>query len=194
MHLNIQSITNKTQALQHLAESHNLNVICLSEHWLNKGNETVYNLKGYNWCSKYLRQRHIHGGTAILCRNDTPAHPVDSITNMSEELHFEAAAAHLPEQNLLVISVYRSGLGDFQQFLTLLERALSYAMTTYPPDINIVVCGDFNVQLMNNCDRAQQLINTMEMFNLHQTIFHPTRNNERLIIFLPTPINLSSNR
>ena len=81
MHLNIQSITNKSQALQRLAELHNIDVICLSEHWLTLNNQDLYNLGGYKWVNKFVRQQHIHGGVGIFCKQDISTVELQDIAN-----------------------------------------------------------------------------------------------------------------
>ena len=80
---------------------------------------------------------------------------------------------------MVVISVYRSGLGDFEAFLQILEDMLARLISQFPPDVDFTICGDFNVQFTAKTRRTQDLMNLMRMFNLHQTIFHATRNNKK---------------
>ena len=176
MHINIQSITNKSQALQILVKVNDIDIICLSEHWLTRSNENLYNLDDYKWVSKYIRRNHIHGGVGILCRHEVIAMPNNEIMDKSVDMHFKVAAARIPKMNSLILCIYRSGLGDFNIFLTLLDEILNYIVTEMPPGINVVVCGDFNVQFSATSNRTQDVINTMKEANLRQTIFHPTRN------------------
>ena len=180
MHLNIQCITNKSQALQRLAEQNNIDVICLSEHWLTLNNQNLYNLSGYK-CIWYIRKEHIHGGVGVLCKENMTAIDVnDGISDLSIEMDFECAAIYIPDSNIIIISTYRSGLGNFETFLTRINQVLTHIMKHFPADINIIICGDFNVQFAKNSQRAQEVVNTLKTFDLHPTIFHSTRNNSTI--------------
>ena len=145
MHINIQSITNKLDALEQLCNAHQVDIVCLSEHWLHKENHTLYNLQGYNWISKYVRRTGIHGGAGILCRGHLNATPVDGIADMSVDTHCEVSAAHIPGAGLLVLAVYRSCLGDLRIFCETFEGIMDFIFEGFALDVGILVCGDFNV-------------------------------------------------
>ena len=162
MHLNIQSITNKSQALQYLAEKHDVDILCLSEHWMREINENLYNLKGYRWSSKYIRQQHIHGGVGILCKSNLVTIPVDGINKLAQEIHFEVAAIYMSTLNTIVICP----LGNFETFITLLEQVLNNILTDFPNNVNCIFCGDFNVEFTLGSKNGQHIVNTMRSMNL----------------------------
>ena len=130
--------------------------------------------------SKYIRKQYIHGGVGVLCRDDENVTEVDYIRNISVDLHFEAAAAFMSDTNMLVVALYRSGLGDFDGFLSKLDQMLTYCMTKYSPTVRIIVGGDFNVHFSTNTNRALEVVNMMNSFDLHKTIFQPTRLNSTI--------------
>ena len=176
MHLNIQSITNKSQALQRLAELHNIDVICLSEHWLTLNNQDLYNLGGYKWVNKFVRQQHIHGGVGILCKQDISTVELQDIADQSVEMDFESAAVYIPDRNIVVVVTYRSSVGNFDTYTVAMNEVLTKLMKQFPVDVSIIVCGDFNVHFSMKSCKAQEVVNIMRTFDLHQTTFHPTRN------------------
>ncbi|KAK9882276.1 hypothetical protein WA026_020384, partial [Henosepilachna vigintioctopunctata] len=65
MHLNIQGISNKAEALDNLINSLSIDVVCLSEHWLNVQNANLYHLSNRQKVACFARENYQHGGVCI---------------------------------------------------------------------------------------------------------------------------------
>ena len=135
----------------------------------------MYNLDSYGWVGKYFRKNSIHGGAGILCRSELMAVSVDEIEALSVELHCEIAAVYIKEMRLLIIAIYRSCLGDFNIFLSTMEKISDCIFLHLPVDVTIVLGGDFNVNLAETSNRTTELLCAMDAVGLQQTIFQPTR-------------------
>ena len=82
----------------------------MTQHWFEGTAFDSVNISGYYLIDYYSRTRHIHGGTAILCKNHIKAQPVEEIKSLSLDLHFECAASKFTDliTNIIVIVIYRS--------------------------------------------------------------------------------------
>lgn len=89
------------------------------------------------------------------------------------ELDFETTACyfHHVHQKFLIICIYRSPKGNLKNFF----ESLSSLLEQVPLDYQLLVLGDFNIDLLVNSKEAKQLKETICLRNLKQTIFEPTR-------------------
>ncbi|KAK9881227.1 hypothetical protein WA026_015340 [Henosepilachna vigintioctopunctata] len=110
MHLNIQGITNKIEALENLTSHLKTDVICLSEHWLHEGNKGLYQMENRRLASGYNRQQHQHGGVCLYIDEGILYSKISEIKNFSNEMTNEVCAIYLSEQNLVVLSFYAAKL------------------------------------------------------------------------------------
>ena len=148
LNINTQSITNKTSSLEILAQEQEVDVIAVTEHWANKDNINLYNLKGYRLISSFTRSKHKHGGTGIYALDEHRAVPIGEIGDLSVEIDCEMAGAYLEKYNTIIIAVYRSPIGNLDIYFEKLDEALSYAVDKHNSDTRIMLTGDFNVKLV----------------------------------------------
>lgn len=73
--------------------------------------------KGYSPASFLCRKDRTHGGTGILIKQNMSYNKIH-FGNCCEKLYSEVCCIKLVEQNMFVISLYRSNLGDTESFLT----------------------------------------------------------------------------
>lgn len=111
----------------------------------------------------------------ILSRNHE-YEVLGKIVELSVEVDCEVAA--IKKQGLTLISVYRSPVGNFNNFMNIIENVLNFV------NINddLAIAGDFNVcsniNSNNVLDRnAEVLLEVFQSYGLKQTIYEPTRNN-----------------
>lgn len=176
LHLNVRSLRGKRGQLEAFIADRNLDVICLSEHWLQ--DEEICSavwLENYNCVSHFARSSFVGGGVAIFVRNfnsnSINCFKLDSILNVNIEKCIEACGVRIPCFNLFIICVYRSPSGNFGAFLAGMESILQ----TFGKKQRVIIAGDFNVhfdELNRDTNRLRDLLGG---FGYEQTIFEPTR-------------------
>lgn len=131
------------------AQNHTYDVICLSEHWMSQNEITQTKLNNYDVISCFCRKLHIHGGVAVLINRKIANDFVtrEDICLLSTEIHCEICAVQSDKQKLLIITIYRSPLGDFNTFLDTLTKALNI-ISRYN-QYTVIINGDFNINLNN---------------------------------------------
>ena len=84
-------------------------------------------------------------------------------------------------QQICILTIYRAPDGNYNNFLTQLEKILQ---KIYDPKINLILCGDINVNYLKNSSRRSQLDALLMSYNLISTVNFPTRtqNNSSSII------------
>jgi exonuclease III len=66
--------------------------------------------------------------------------------------------------NLIVLSIYIIRLGDINAFLKRLVAILKYL---YSPKSEFIICGDININYLNENNRKQQINTLLKTYNLH---------------------------
>ncbi|KAK9679378.1 hypothetical protein QE152_g40080 [Popillia japonica] len=169
---NIQCLRNKLDGLEAVLCEHNIDVLCLCEHWLSLDEAQSLGLRNYNLAVKFCRIQSENGGVCILVKNIINYKEIDRLDNFSSELELEVCGIHLYELNLIIVTIYRSPTGNFDTLLIKLEDLLS-SISKF--NTNIILLGDFNVDFLienRDCLRLTDLLNS---FNLHKKIDEPTR-------------------
>lgn len=151
------------------------NVISLTEHWLRISQVLSVNMSDYEMASCYSRSLKIHGGSCILLKKGVPYTELVCLKQKSKELIFECSSVELSMQNIIIINLYRSPSGDIQQFFDILEDTLEY-VTARKNTYDVVLTGDFNINFLDTTNIiSRRLLDLLQSYNLHQTIFEPTR-------------------
>jgi hypothetical protein len=73
---------------------------------------------------------------------------------------------------MIVICVYRSPSGGFNNFLRLLDLAV---LSLNNPSTEILICGDFNVDYLSNCSHKRKLSLLLGVYNMMHRVDFPTR-------------------
>nr|CAI5835608.1 unnamed protein product [Callosobruchus analis] len=172
-HINIQCLSNKIGELSVSLKSENFTIICLSEHWMAADNLKSVNIDGYKLISAFCRNKTIHGGVAIFTKPTLKCRNVD-LGCFCREVHTEMCAIEFVNNNekYVVVSLYRSCLGDFNIFLHQFEDALNTLSEHYE---KIIIMGDFNVNFIGNSNSLKTLKGLISSYNIDFTIFEPTR-------------------
>lgn len=121
--------------------------------------------------ASFSRTNFIHGGTCIFVKTELTSVCVKKYDYLIIEKDIEFSI--IKTNNLFIIAIYRSPLGNFDTFLTNLDILL----TSLYANLNskIVLCGDFNINFLKESKNRQQLLNLVSTFNLVQCIFNATR-------------------
>ena len=93
---------------------------------------------------------------------------------------------HISSYAIVIITVYISPTGNITYFLNNLEAALNQIYSNTP---NIILCGDFNINYLNDNQNKQALNSLLRSYNLCSLIDFPKRihnNSNTPTIFLLT--------
>jgi hypothetical protein len=96
-----------------------------------------------------------------------------SLDKYCKEKDIEVCAVRLnvtPIQ-MFILVVYRSPSGNFTNFLKNLDSVLN---TWYNNKTIFVICGDININYLENCKKRQQLDALLQTYNLIGTVLFPT--------------------
>lgn len=175
MHINIQCLTNKLHALEILSEKENIDIVCISEHWLTEENKDIYKLNNFDCTSIYIRKNYIHGGVGVFVRKHILSSSISDIEAFSTDKHCELAAVNLVKQNIVIMSIYRSPEGDIRKFIDILNDALNWIQCNFNSEVKLVLTGDFNIDFNTNSPPKNEIIRLMINYGLLQTIYDYTR-------------------
>lgn len=175
MHLNIQSLRCKLHLLEEYIADHEENRIdclCISETWLREEETSFITLNNYKIAASYCRKLNKNGGVCIFTRNGfLNFEPYTACNYLLSEKNIEFCVMRC--QNIFVVSLYRSPTGEMNIFLKNLQELISNLYQSVK--INIIIAGDFNINLQKASRESNDLLSIMSMFGLKQTIFEPTR-------------------
>jgi exonuclease III len=174
-HQNIRGIQHKLDELICMLHSYDLSphIICITEHYLTEYRLSLFKPDNYCLTSQYLCQLNKGGGVCIYCKPDLDINPVD-ITQFCLEKVIDTCAAQLKIGNkyIIILCIYRSPSGNVEQFIMQFEKILKYI---YKPKFEIIACGDFNVNFLENSSKLHQIIFLFQSYNLFQVVDFPTR-------------------
>lgn len=155
--------------------NYELNFICLTETWASPTSINYFNLTGFVLGSSYCRNNFKGGGVAIFLKNDLEFKEID-LQSYCLDKHIEICALswkiNKTAKTGVILSCYRSPSGDIDIFFNVLLSILNFI---YKPNINILLCGDFNIDSYNNSNDFKKMCNLLQCFNLKSTIGWPTR-------------------
>ena len=110
------------------------------------------------------------GGVAIWIREDLG---FTRIKSPFMEKEVETIAIQIPSHNLIIINVYQ-GFGDVAKAVGALSDLIDGLVETHKKS-DIMMIGDFNVDLGSVTSKSELLIQDMAARNLNQLISMPTR-------------------
>ena len=173
-HQNIRGLTHKTDELLISLSDINPQFLCVTEHHLLPDEINSVHLWQYNLGTYFCRKLYKQGGVSIFVLKNIQFQKID-LNQYVKEKDFEVCALNLrvASTNLLIICLYRSPTGDYTYFLNQLELVLN---KLHKVSTNIILCGDFNINFLENTSRITCLESLLASFNLYSTIKFPTRN------------------
>lgn len=175
-HQNIPGLKNKVDellvCLDDIESENVIDILCLSEHHIVSDMEKV-NISGYKLAAHMCRENKVRGGVAIYVKSYHCVKSLDT-KKFCLEQHIEACACQLKlkEGSFIIVTVYRSPSGNFHLFLENLDALLCYLSDRGK---QIIICGDFNVDSLKECNRKNDLEVLLGSFNLTSVIDFPTR-------------------
>jgi exonuclease III len=102
----------------------------------------------FQFGSKFCRHNLKNGGVCIYVRKDFDFFSI-SLDKYCKEKDIEVCAVRLqiPPIQLIILAIYSSPLGNFTTFLKNLDSILS---TWYSNKTEFVICGDVNINYLEN--------------------------------------------
>jgi len=129
----------------HLNEQ-NIDVVCITEHWVKSDIIERLNISNYNVCASYCRKEFNHGGVLIAVKNKLKIKDHEYIEKMSIEKIIEMACIEVPSKNTIIMVIYRVPDSSMEDTMNKLSEVLEKIATNNPRK-TIVVAGDFNIDL-----------------------------------------------
>ncbi|XP_039301138.1 uncharacterized protein LOC120356287 [Nilaparvata lugens] len=148
-------------------------ILCVSEHWLRKEEAEYYsNVGELDLACIYSRCFHRNGGAAIFLKKSVKFEQID-VQDYCEELTMELVAVRLSENSIIVVSIYRSPDGDFEQFIGRLDDLLN--VLTGQHGSRVMIGGDFNIHLEVPSRERNDFSNLLRGHGLFVANHLPTR-------------------
>jgi len=169
--INARSISNKTETVVDFVLQHNLDVLCITETWLQSNdNFTTSNvtLTGFNIISNpRLNKR--GGGVSVIIKNDFYFKRLAGVCYGTSEVLLVQITSFT--KSFVIATIYRSP-GALTNFLTDLSDLLSILVAKYD---DFILAGDFNIHMdietNESCKKLTELFNN---FGLRQHVNLPT--------------------
>jgi exonuclease III len=177
LHINIQSLRNKLLELEVLAMEHNADVICVNEHWMDTIELKATRALGFLTADAYCRNKYKNDGMSIFISDRLCLQPINVMHCFpNEDKIFESSVAGVNFNGVLflVVSVYRSSVGDFNIFLDEWTRLLERIHTSVQMP-NLILTGDFNCNSLDDSNAKKDFIALLLSFNIQLTNKEPTR-------------------
>jgi hypothetical protein len=89
-----------------------------------------------------------------------------------QDLEVCAVKLHISSFVLCILCVCRPPTGNFSYFLSSLESILNQLYTN---SINIIICGDININYLDNTNIRLELHSLLASYDLYSTVDFPTR-------------------
>lgn len=168
-HQNINRFSGKLLDLELFTETEDIDVICLTETWL-KNDMMKFNVNNYVVASVFNRGSAAGGGSIILVKKGLVCKERKDLSSLSVERVCEVASAEM--DRYIFISVYRPPSCSLISYINVMEDVLRKASKS---NKSIVVCGDFNVDILSKSVETDQLTSLFGSFHLDCLFNVPTR-------------------
>ena len=168
---NAQSMNNKFQKIRDVTQAIKPTVLAIQETW-GKNESTDYSIRGYHKPHITARKGTMNagGGVGIWVKDDTDFEVIDS--PFIEKL-IETQTILLPDLNICIVNVYRP-FGDKDLFTKKLAAHIEQVMED-EKNMDFIIAGDFNIDLLQDNDSRDKLIDTTVQMGFMQQITLPTR-------------------
>ena len=176
MHVNCRSILGKLNEITNLLEQLSVDILAVSETWLDEPSVDLIHIRGYNFVHR-SRTTGRGGGVGLFVKDQLDYQSVELIDNSMHHHSYESLFLRFPQSNgsyFLSGVVYRPPGKDLEEFNTEFGQLLD-ALTSKNKDMFIL--GDFNIDLLNAHLHAHTnyFSDMMSSHHLLPAISQPTR-------------------
>ncbi|XP_052751392.1 uncharacterized protein LOC128200806 [Galleria mellonella] len=179
LHQNINGLLGKSDCLS--VELHNLenkneaiDVICITEHNMMKSDTSLLKIPNYTLVTHYSRGNR-HGGSCILVRKNHRYKVMNEIESLSISNIIECTGMELTDYNILIICIYRPPKVTQESYETFFETLNNLLSMYCFKKRKIVLCGDFNIDMLKADKYSFEFKQLLQGFNLKLAINDPTR-------------------
>ena len=139
-------------------------ILCFTEHHLRDHEINSTCIKYYNLGAKYCRKG-CKCGTASIFVHETLLFSNAELNEFCKDQDLEVCAVrlHISSFVLRVLRVYRPPTGNFSYILSSLESIHNHLYTN---SINIIICGDTNINYLDNTYNKFQLVFLLASYDL----------------------------
>lgn len=182
IHQNINGLIGKSDMLVVCLDNLNdegkhVDVLCITEHNMTQNDIDLLVIPDFKLLSWYCRPQR-RGGSCILIRNDQRAINLLNIEKLSICNIFECSAIELTEHKIIIICLYRPPSNENKAeklniFLNNFENML--IQLWHKQKYKIIVCGDYNIDILKNSKDTKDFINLIDQYNLKIEFNEATR-------------------
>lgn len=181
--ININGLSNKKEQMELFLNEEEPDILMVAEHNLTGDNINMLRLNNYRLGHYYSRTLLKKGGVAIYVNNAVCLEEIKVLNlgkNINEEQVFESCEIQInlgrPSRKFVVASIYRSPIqGNLNAFLDKLDEYLDRLRTNFP---EVVVGGDFNIDLFVENHNKSKFLNIIKSHGLKTLLYTPTRISE----------------
>jgi exonuclease III len=174
-HQNIRSLYTKTDEIWQTFESNLPQVLCFTEHHLKTYQIDNVFFQNYQLGATFCREKYKNGGVCIYVHETLRFSKINTHKFCQEkDIEFCAIKLHLCHSIVIILSIYRSPSGNFDNFFIKLEAFLN-DIKAGPK--NLIICGDFNIDFSSESTHKQLLNSLLATYGLSSTVQFPTRIN-----------------
>ena len=174
--MNVRSLSKHFNDLSEYVSTLNMSfsIIGVSETWLNKSNEHLFNIPGFNFISN-IRQHKSGGGVGLYIKDDLKFKPRIDLQSTDKKL-YESIFAEIIQsngKNIIVGCLYKPPDTSVTEF----NNSISPVLSTISFENKLsYIMGDFNINIINEDHQAtSDFINLMNSNSLYPVISKPTQ-------------------
>jgi hypothetical protein len=179
LHQNIAGLINKSDELTVcLDELSNkelpVDILCITEHFIQCGYENFVDIANYTLAASFSRKDSKRGGSCILVKNGYQWTELTEVRHLSISGVVECCAIQLSSCKTIVVCIYRvPNPSNLNVFFERLEKIL--LIVCGRQNRNVVVTGDFNIDILKNNNISLDFECILLNFNLKLALRQPTR-------------------
>lgn len=115
------------------------------------------------------------GGSCILVRNTHSFKPIEGLKRYCSESIIECSGIELLHHNIIVFCIYRPPKSKHEAIETFFTSFNSLLNKYCCSKKKIIICGDFNINILNKNNLTKTFLETVTCYNLKLSIKEPTR-------------------
>jgi hypothetical protein len=140
---------------------------------LNHSEADLINIENYSLGAKYCRQKLQRGGVSIFIQSLLQFTTLN-LDKYCVDQDIEVYALKLDSTffNICILFIYRSPIGNFNTFVTQLNKILQKLCTIKS---NLIKCGDVIINYLQESDKKSQLNALLNSNNFFNIVQFPTR-------------------
>lgn len=178
LHQNIAGLLSKLDILKialsdFVTKQTDIDIICISETFLKRGDESNVHINGYKIANFYSRAKQRRGGVCIMCKDYLICNKITWLEDIASELTFECCGVEFPQYKYILICIYRIPNSNPRIFLEKLEIILN--KTRSKTKKKVVIVGDFNINTLKPSTVREDYLGLLQNFDMHVHVNKPTR-------------------